>query len=120
MSDVALTVGLTGFRTWHSIIPEISIGGGLVSDLGKKADVGGYRFGTPFAFTLGSGIRWVPGGRWQVRADLTDRLYRIKYPQSYYLAPATGEAPILGPRESASAWRHNPSLSIGLGYLFDR
>ena len=60
----------------------------------------------------------MPGGRWELRADLTDRLYKVSYPQTYY--QTTGGEPVLGPRESNSRWTHNPTISIGIGYLFDR
>lgn len=117
-ADFSVGVALTGFRSWHGFVPELSGGIGLVSDF-SNADVGGYRFGTPFAFLFGGGVRWVPGGQWQLRADISDRLYRISYPQSYFTSSG-GVPPILGTRESNSLWTHNASLTIGLSYLFDR
>ena len=117
MADVNIGLALTGFRSWHNIVPEATVGGGFVSNF-KGADAGGYRFGAPFALTLSGGARWVPGGRWQLRADVTDRLYKIAYPQTYY--QTTGGEAVLGARESNSLWTHNPSITIGIGYLFDR
>lgn len=117
MADVNLGVALTGFRSWHNIVPEVSLGAGFVSDF-EEADAGGFKFGAPFALVASGGARWVPGGRLQLRADLTDRLYKISYPQTYY--QTTGGEPVLGPRESNSRWTHNPTISIGIGYLFDR
>lgn len=117
MADVNVGLALTGFRSWHGIVPEASLGAGVVADF-KDADAGGYRFGAPFAILATGGARWVPGGRWQLRADVTDRLYKIAYPQSYY--QTTGGEAVLGAKESNSLWTHNPSISIGIGYLFDR
>lgn len=117
MADVNAGLALTGFRSWHDIVPEVSVGAGFVSDF-RGADAGGYKFGAPFAISATGGARWVPGGRWQVRADITDRLYRIAYPQSYY--QTTGGEAVLGSQESNSLWTHNPSISIGIGYVFDR
>lgn len=117
MADVNVGLALTGFRSWHNIVPEVSLGGGFVSDF-RDADAGGFKFGAPFALVASGGARWVPGGRWQLRADLTDRLYKVSYPQTYY--QTTGGEPVLGSRESNSRWTHNPTLSIGIGYLFDR
>lgn len=116
-ADVNVGVALTGFRSWHNIVPELSLGGGFISDF-EEADAGGFKLGAPFALVATGGARWVPGGRWQLRADLTDRLYKISYPQTYY--QTTGGEPVLGPRESNSRWTHNPTISIGIGYLFDR
>lgn len=117
LADVNIGLALTGFRSWHHLVPEVSLGGGMVADF-KGADAGGYKFGAPFAITASGGVRWVPGGRLQMRLDLTDRLYRISYPQTYY--QTTGGEPVLGPREANSLWTHNPSISIGVGYLLDR
>lgn len=117
MADVNVGMALTGFRSWHNLVPEVSLGGGFVSDF-EDADAGGFKFGAPFALVASGGARWVPGGRWQLRADLTDRLYKISYPQTYY--QTTGGEPVLGARESNSRWTHNPAISIGIGYLFDR
>ena len=47
-------------------------------------DTTGYKFGTPFAFTFGGGVKFVPGGRLQLRADVAERLFKQKYPDSYY------------------------------------
>lgn len=118
VADVNVGLALTGFRSWHGLVPEASLGGGLVANF-DDADAGGYKFGAPFAISVSGGVRWVPArGRVQMRLDLTDRLYKISYPQTYY--QTTGGDPVLGPRESNSLWTHNPSISIGIGYLFDR
>lgn len=117
MADLNLGLALAGFRSWHHIVPEVGLGAGFVSDF-KGADAGGYKFGAPLALLATGGARWVPGGRWQLRADLTDRLYKISYPQTYY--QTTGGEPVLGPQESNSRWMHNPTISIGIGFLFDR
>lgn len=117
MLDVNLGLALTGFRSWHGLVPEVSAGFGLASAFDSR-DEGGFQVGTPFALNASGGIRWVPGGRWQLRADVTHRMYRISYPQSYY--QTTGGEPVLGARDSNSRWTHNPALTIGIGYLFDR
>jgi len=120
LADFQVGVALTGFRSWRGLVPEVSGGLGFVTDF-ASADVGGYRFGTPLAILLGGGVRWAPGAssRWQLRADLSDRIYKIPYPQSYFTSTG-GLAPILANRESNSAWTHNAGLTIGVGYLFDR
>lgn len=115
--DLSLGLALTGFRSWHGIVPEVSAGVGVMSAF-DDIDEGGFKVGTPLALTGGAGIRWVPGGRFQFRADLTHRMYRVSYPQSYY--QTTGGESVLGASDSNSRWTHNPTVSIGIGYLFDR
>ena len=119
VADAGIALSLTGFRSWHRLVPEVSGGLGLVSDFRTRADVGGFSFGTRFALTLGAGIRWVPGGRFQMRADLTDNLYRIAYPTSYY-QPARDGTAILPARQPRALWTHNPSVTLGVSYLFWR
>lgn len=117
--DVSLGLALTGFRSWRHLVPEVRGGAGFISDF-KDTDLGGFDFGTPFAFHVGGGVRWVKWERWTVRADVTDRLYRVSYPQSYFQRQVAGQPAILEDRDSNSAWTHNLSLAIGLGYAFDR
>lgn len=114
LADAGLTLSLTGYKSWNRLVPEVTGGLGIVSDFRTKADVGGFSFGTRFALTLGAGVRYVPGGRFQLRADVTDHLYRIAYPDSYY------GAAIVEPDQPRAIWTHNPALTLGVSYLFGR
>lgn len=116
--DAGLAMSLTGAKSWHHFVPEIQAGLGAVSDLRGKADTGGFKYGTRFAITWGAAMRYTPGGRWQVRADLSNRLSSIKYPDSYYVG-SSGVPPVLQGIPK-SVWRNNPSVTIGLSYLFSR
>jgi hypothetical protein len=119
-ADFGLGMALTGARTWYRIVPELRAGLGFVSDFRGKTDVGGFKYGTRFALTWGAGVRYVPGGdnRLQLRGDLTNRLFSISYPDSYFRAPSGGTAILTG--KDKSVWRNNPSLTIGISYLFSR
>jgi hypothetical protein len=117
--DVGISMNLTGQKSWHHIVPVVAGGLGVATTF-QGEDVGGYRFGTPFALTLGGGIRWVPGGRLQVRADITDHLYQIRYPGTYYTPPATGVPAVLEPTQKQNVWKHNAALTLGFSYLFSR
>lgn len=117
LGDLSLTLNLTGQKSRRRLVPVLNSGIGLIGDF-HGADVGGFRIGSQFAFSFGAGVRWVPGGKWQVRADLADYLYQITYPGSYAL-PASDSTSVLGGR-SASAWKHNAALTIGGSYLFFR
>jgi hypothetical protein len=119
VADAGLALSLTGFKSWHRLVPELNGGLGLVSDFRTEADVGGFSFGTRFALTLGAGIRYVPAGRFQLRVDVTDHLYRIAYPEIYY-RPASDQTAILEEEQKKSVWTHNPSFTLGVSYLFWR
>ena len=92
---------------------------GVASDF-TKADVGNYRFGTPFAFSFGTGLHWVPGGNIQVRADVTDYHYPLAYPSSYFTPQSSDDSAILGPGVSKRSWKNNGAFTLGISYLFFR
>jgi hypothetical protein len=117
MADFDLGMSLTGGKTWHRLVPEVSAGVGLISDLRSQPDSGGMRFGTRFAFNGGAGLRYVATGRWQIRGDVKDRLYSFAYPQAYYIVPVGGTS-VLPATQAKSFWMNNPTLSLGLAYLF--
>lgn len=124
-ADLGISLNLTGQKSWHGLVPVLSGGLGIGADTDGDADAQtdstqrGYKFGTPFAISFGGGVRWVPGGRLQLRADVTDYFYQIKYPASYFTAP-TGLTPVLGPGVKQNQWKNNLALTLGASYLFFR
>jgi hypothetical protein len=116
-ANVGLGMSLTGAKSWHSIVPMVNGGLGLISDFRSQTDSGGFKFGTRFALTWGAGIRWVPGGKWQVRGDITNRSYTIAYPDAFYVTPTGGTA-VVAPAQPKSFWTNNPAFTLGLSRLF--
>ena len=116
--DVDLAFNLTGQKSFHHIIPVLNVGAGVAS-CGCSVPNDPYTFGTPFAFTFGGGLRWVPGGRFQLTADWNDYLYQLKYPTAYYLAPTGGTAAVPSTQQR-SFWKGNRALTIGASLLFFR
>jgi hypothetical protein len=119
MVDVGISLNLTGQRSYRHLVPFLNGGIGIASDLKGGADVGAWRFGTPFALSLGGGIKWVPSGNLQARVDVGSQLYQIKYPNSYYTASSDGTS-VLRPSDSKSDWTSNIGISLGVSYLFFR
>ena len=119
LADVGISVNLTGQRSWRGLVPVVAGGAGIATDFADR-DIGGFRLGTPFALTVGAGVRWTSGGNWQARVDLTDYLYQVKYPPLYFQAPAAGVDPVLDPTAKQSVWKHNAALTVGVSYLFFR
>jgi hypothetical protein len=117
--DLSLSINLTGQKSFHRLVPVVTGGIGIASEPGSREDVGGYKFGTSFAFLFGGGLRWVPGGRFQLRADVADYLYQVQYPSSYVLGTDT-DPPVLRPSQGRSSWQHNAALTVGASYLFFR
>jgi hypothetical protein len=119
--DVNLAINLTGQKSFFRLVPVLNAGIGIASDFKGGGDVGGYKFGTAFAFSFGGGVRWVPGGRFQMRADFADYLYQLQYPQSYTIGNSSaGVPPVLKASQGRGSWQHNLALTIGASYLFFR
>jgi hypothetical protein len=116
--DVSLAVNLTGEKTYHRIVPVLNVGGGI-ADCGCKVTGDPYSFGTPFAFSFGGGLRYAPGGRFQITADWNDYLYQLKYPTDYYVNPTGGTA-AASADQARTFWKNNRSLTIGGSLLFFR
>ena len=117
--DIALALNLTGRKSWHSLVPQVRAGIGLVSSSAKD-DSSGFAFGTPFAFTLGTGVKFVPAhGRIQLRADVTDRIFKLGYPDTYY-TKASDLTQVLDASVPKSFYTHHTALTVGVSYLFGR
>jgi hypothetical protein len=116
-ADVGIALGLTGRKSWHRIVPELRAGAGVVHSAAKDVS-SGYSFGTPFAFSFGGGLKFVPGGRLQLRADVGERLFKQRYPDSFYVKASDNTAVLTdSPR---AFWTHHTGLTVGVSLLFDR
>ena len=118
-ADVALAVNLTGRKSWHSLVPQVRAGLGALSSRAAE-DSSGFSFGTPFAISLGGGLKFVPaGGRVQLRVDLTDRIFKLRYPDSYYQSASNIPA-VLPTTTTNSFYTHHLAMTVGLSYRFGR
>jgi len=115
--DIDLALNLTGEKSFHHIVPVINFGAGVAS-CSCSVTNDPYTFGTPFAFTFGGGLRYVPGSRLQLTVDWNDYLYQIKYPTAYYVIPTGGTA--AATNEARSFWKNNKALTFGASLLFFR
>lgn len=119
-ADVGLALNLTGSRSYRHLVPEVRGGLGFVTDFHTRGDVGDFAFGTRFAITWGGGIRWIVASPLQLRFDLANHLYKVRYPGSYY-SPAPDSSSILVPiLNKRSAWMNNAGLTVGASFLFGR
>lgn len=115
--DLGLALGITGRKSWHSLVPLVRAGVGVVTSSAKD-EGDGYKFGTPFAITFGAGLKFVTGSRVQLRADVGERLFKQKNPESYYTTASDNTAVLTDtPR---SYWTNHGLFTLGLSFLFDR
>jgi len=119
IADVGISLNLTGQRSYRRLVPFINGGLGVATDLKGGADVGAWKFGTPFAFSFGGGLKWVSAGNLQARVDIFDQIYQIKYPNSYYVTASDGTSVLLV-QDAKSDWTNNMGFTFGVSYLFFR
>ncbi len=119
LADFGMSLNLTGQRSWHGVVPILYGGIGLASDIGKKAEEDPYKLGTTFAFSFAGGLRIVPGGKFQLRADVGTWFYQIKYPTEYY-ALTSDNTSVLEDDQATKFWKRNLGLTLGGSYLLFR
>jgi len=118
-ADLALALNLTGTRTWHDLVPQLRAGAGVISSKARD-DSSGFAFGTRFAFVIGGGLKFVPANsRFQLRADYTDRIFKLDYPDAYYRIASDNTAVLPG-TTAKSFYTHHTALTVGVSYLFRR
>ncbi len=118
-ANVGMALGLTGRKSWHHLVPEARGGIGVLSSESTTQEASGYSFGTPFALTAGGGLKFVTLGRLQLRADATERWYKQKYPDSFFLASSDGTT-LVGTSQARSFWARQTLWTVGASLLFDR
>jgi hypothetical protein len=115
--DAAFTLLLTGSKSWHSLMPSVTAGIGLVTDNKSVTDSSQFKFGNRFSPVFGLGLKYAPQqSRWTVRADLTNHFYSVPYPQVF--RDSTPNVPRI--TTVRSSWTRNSVLSIGLVRGFGR
>jgi hypothetical protein len=119
LTDLGFALNLTGQRSWHGVVPVVHAGVGIASDLDKKASQDQFNVGTTFAFSFGGGLRIVPGGRFQLRADVGTWMYEYKYPATYY-ATTSDNTTVLPDDQAKNFWKKNLGLTLGASYLLFR
>ncbi len=115
--DATMSMSLTGNRTYHGFMPLVNAGMGFITDRHTQSDVGDFQFGSRFELVYGASLRYIATSRWGLRLDLTNRMYTLGYPETYYTVGKNGTT-VVPITLSKSFWRNNPSLSIGISYLF--
>lgn len=115
--NAGIALALTGRKSWHHIVPEVRGGLGVLTSE-TKDDASGWTFGTPFAFTFGGGLKFVTLGRLQLRTDVTERLYKQKYPDSFFQTSLDKTS--LLTTQARSFYSNQTLWTVGASLLFDR
>ena len=109
-ANVAVAMALTGARTWHHLQPLVNVGLGLVGATGDKTDISGYQIGTMFSFSYGAGLRWSTGRNSELRLDLNQYWWQLKYPALY--RSTQGSSVPIKPSGSLSSYTANTALTL--------
>lgn len=118
LTDLGFSLNLTGFKSWHGLIPVIGGGAGVATSF-ESLDAGGYRFGYPFVLSVRPGLKFAARGRWQGRLDATNYFYRVRYPETYFVKTGADD-PVLPPGSARNYWKRNLAITIGVTRSFGR
>lgn len=118
LTDIGFALNLTGYKSWHGIVPALGVGAGIGAGF-DKVDVGLYKYGYPFMLVVRPTIKFAPHGHWQGRIDVSNFLYRIRYPDSYF-TKSTADPTVLDPAAGRNIWTRNPGFTAGVTYSFGR
>ena len=119
ITDFGLSLNVTGQKSYRRMVPVVSVGIGFAADGNKSVPEDPFRFGTVFAFTYGAGVRFVPGGRFQIRLGADGYFYRLRYPSGYYV-PASDGTTVVSADQARNFWKNNAALTVGASFLFFR
>ena len=109
-ANVAIAMSLTGQRSWHRLQPLVNLGVGVVSAPGDKVDISGYKFGTQFSFSYGFGVRYATGRNSELRFDLNQYWWQLKYPPLY--RSTQGDPVAIRATGSLDSYTANTALTI--------
>ncbi len=90
--EARIRFSLVGRRSWHSLSPFLTFGGGIAIDMSSASELDQillpedrFDFGNSFYGTVTGGSRWYLGQRFTVRGDGTFSLWKIDTPPGYTL-----------------------------------
>jgi len=119
MLDAAFTLRVTGSKSWRRLVPYVTAGAGFLVGAGSPTDSSGFSMGSRFAPSGGLGIKFSPErSRWTMRADITNRFYSVRFPQSF--RDTTLNVPRIVSANSQSDWVRNTMFTLGLVREFGR
>jgi hypothetical protein len=118
IGDIGVNLALTGQKSFHHLVPSFGLGIGVAKSR-TSPDIGTYSFGTGFAIHFGGGFKYVTHGPWGARVDVTDYIWQLSYPSSYFLPPTGGTAVLL-PIQGQNEWKQNATITFGISYIFSR
>jgi len=116
--EVGASLLLTGRKSWHGLVPYVGAMGGVVfeTDLGTPSAL---TFGTRVSLAPHIGLKWYPVQAIAFKVEARDIIWRIKYPEVWFVSQAPGILPVLRTDvDKPAEWLHHPTLMVSLGYTF--
>lgn len=122
-ADAAVSLNLTGSKSWHGLGPYMGLGFGLVAPTRGRTDNGGYRAGSNFGLVPFIGTRVHVTRTLAVRVEARDHYFRYEWPLAYFNPLDANQNPVanpvLGVDDSDTQWTHNFAIAIGLTFAFN-
>ena len=119
MPEAEVQLLLTGHKSWHGIVPFLTLSGGfMLGGAEPAADTSEYQLGNQFFYSPGLGFRWYPGsGRLRAIFDARLLFLKLNYPPDFYTAGGDGTA-ILNEDQDSDQMIQSPRYRIGIGWTF--
>lgn len=119
LADAGFAMVLTGGKTWRGLAPYVGATVGMAFGGDVPIDSSGFRFASHFHASPKVGFRWYLSDRIVFRAEGRDILWRLSYPQVFFIPPSgdPDAPPVLDPvTTKRTEWTHHPTLMFSLGY----
>ncbi|MSR07096.1 MAG: hypothetical protein EXR93_08540 [Gemmatimonadetes bacterium] len=116
--ETGVSLLVTGRKSWHGFVPYVGgmLGVAFETSLGTFND---FAFGTRGTVTPHIGLKWYPVQAIAFKIEARDVIWRVKYPDAWFVSQGTGIPPVLTlGTDRAAEWIHNPTFMISLGYTF--
>lgn len=120
VADLAVTLNVTGGKTWHHLAPYVGGGLGIAWTGSTTADTSGFDFGTKLLLNAHIGTRIFLSRSLYLRAQATGTFFRVTYPVAFAQEPprepGTPEnSNAVFPDGNRKEWVASGVLQIGLG-----
>ena len=118
-ADARVRFSLTGNRTWNTLAPYLTAGGGVAFDFAGRSEIEAeipesvrFSFGPSFLGLLGAGVRWIPSDHFTVRGEIVANYWKLGTPEAFL---QRGDEAI-GQPVPEQEWTPVRTLTIGLSY----
>ena len=115
--ETGVSLILTWRKSWHGFVPYVGAMLGVVFETGLSLNE--FQFGTRGHVAPHIGFKWFPVQALAFKVEAGDIIWRVRYPDNWFVAQAANVPAVLTVNTDQSAeWLHHPTVTLSLGYTF--